>query len=303
METVCRFTKRRQPIFLEDSGDFAPLYAQRFALILIRRGSLCCVLNGVQCYLSGGNLLCLSENSSLEIIQKYNISAVCLSFAPNFVNRRLRWEYIYAEGYASLCQTDHYPDFRPFLFPNRPSHSRYCGVIPLDGDMQERAEYVLAQIQSQLLTQPDKKWSCRARSWLFELLDLVQCGYQALTSAADREAPIPRVLGYIAAHLSESLPIDRLSRVSGLNRSALTAQFRAYTGTSINAYISEKRFDIVKKQLAFTNLSLKEIAAINGYSSSPYLVRICKGKTGRTPLEYRAFMQRRRQEAGKDPPQ
>lgn len=290
--TVCRFTQKVHDIsFLKKPDELVKADRRKFTVIYMKGGVLRCMINGVDCYLNGKNILCLSDQSQWEIIKKYNFDAIGLSFSPSFINVNLEGNMVHSATYVRLCRTCGYPAFQPFLCPPCYKASLYCGVIPLMEEMALRAGDILAHLERQLRIQPDQRWSCRARSWLFELLDLLQYGYEAAMNETELDELIPKVLAYITAHLNENLTIERLGKVYGVNHTTLTKQFRESTGKSINVYINEKRLEIVKSQLAFTELSLKEIAFINGYSTSPYLVRVFKAKTGMTPLEYRKKMQ------------
>lgn len=124
------------------------------------------------------------------------------------------------------------------------------------------------------------------RSHLFALQDLLDYVYHTLT---DKPADplMAQICGYIASHLYEDITIDCLYMQYLINHTALTRRFRTYTGKNINVYINDKKLEMVKLQLVFTELTLKEIASLNGYATSPYLIRLFKAKTSLTPLVYR----------------
>lgn len=287
---VCRYRKKNVPISCYSSHSLESIDSEHFVVIWLKSGSLRCLINGTSCYLNGGSLICLSKGSRFTVIHKYNISVCVLSFAPSFVNVNLNWNVIHSREYAELRQIHDYPDFTLFLAPLPQEEAPYCGVLPLAEDMEDKLTVLFTNIENQLQTQPDQRWSCRSRSWLFELLNLLQYEYEAMMSCADENDLITKVCGYIAAHLNEDITIALLSRLYMVNHTTLTSKFRQRTGKSINVYINEKRLEIVKHQLAFTELSLKEIASMNGYGSSPYLVRVFKSRMMMTPLEYRKKM-------------
>ena len=62
---------------------------------------------------------------------------------------------------------------------------------------------------------------------------------------------------------------------------------KAETGKTAQEYISLRLFDHAKKQLATTNMSIKQIAIQLGFKHSPHFVRFFKKHAGTTPTEYR----------------
>lgn len=62
---------------------------------------------------------------------------------------------------------------------------------------------------------------------------------------------------------------------------------KAETGKTAREYISLRLFDYAKKQLATTDMSVKQIAALLGFKHSPHFVRFFKKHSGTTPTEYR----------------
>lgn len=81
--------------------------------------------------------------------------------------------------------------------------------------------------------------------------------------------------------------IEWLSREYSTNRTTLMAAFKRVTGKTINEFVIDKRIDLSKRILAFTNISIEELAGKCGFSSQSYFTRAFKKKTGLSPMQFR----------------
>lgn len=96
-----------------------------------------------------------------------------------------------------------------------------------------------------------------------------------------------RAAGYVLSHLSEMITIDDLCAALYISRSRLTARFRAETGRTVAAFITEVKMEEAKRLLCHTNRPLAAIADYLGYSSQSHFSRVFKHCCGLTPHEYR----------------
>ena len=149
-------------------------------------------------------------------------------------------------------------------------------------------------IRVQLEEQPDPKWSCRARQILFRILAVLAQGREREDCAAGTEETAGRVCRYILTHLGEDLSVGSLCRTFATNHTSLYRQFKAHTGLPVSEYVLSKRLEAAKSSLAFTSLSLAEIARECGFRESAYLARVFKQHVGTTPLSYRTAMRKKR---------
>lgn len=134
--TVCRFTQKVHDIsFLKKPDELVKADRRKFTVIYMKGGVLRCMINGVDCYLNGKNILCLSDQSQWEIIKKYNFDAIGLSFSPSFINVNLEGNMVHSATYVRLCRTCGYRLFSPSFVRPVIMASLYCGVIPLMEEM------------------------------------------------------------------------------------------------------------------------------------------------------------------------
>lgn len=287
----CRYTTgRRVPISLNNSDNMNFINAERFNIILIKSGHLQCVINGIQCFVNSRTVLCLSKFTRYEFLNSYGLDAVSLSFSPEFINVNLNLEVIEDYSYEKLCQKHHYPRFELFMDIN----SSYLGIISLYEDLLLHISDYLEKIQTQLLEQPDPSWSCRTRSYVFKMmssLELLRKEY--INDESPDDLPL-RVCNYIMTHLNSDLSVDLLCKQFATNHTTLFNKFKNYTGFPVSLYIIQKRLECAKRDLAFTCLTLTEIAKENGFNKSAYFTRIFKQNVGMAPSQYRRDMRNSR---------
>lgn len=295
--TACRHIPGREvPISCRSAERLEQPEAGRFTLILIESGSARFLLGGVDCFVTGPAMLCLCDAAKLRVAHRHALRATMLSFAPSFLNVGLSWEVIRSPDWPALREQNGYPDLRLFF-----SAGAYNGVLPLYGDLAERMGRVLARIREQLDGQPDAFWSCRSRSWVFVLLRLMRAAYDTVYGDACDDDLAARVCAYIAVHLEEPITLEQLCRTFMVNRTTLAARFRERTGKTLHAWLTESRVQAAKYQLAFTELSVGEIAEMNGFGKASYLTRVFRAETGMTPLAFRRRTREARDSADQPP--
>lgn len=111
--------------------------------------------------------------------------------------------------------------------------------------------------------------------------------------------PVILCMDYIYNHLHETIHVDTLAKVVGLNRSYLSTLFKKEMGTSVSEYIVSKRMEVAKNMLRFSDYTYAEISAILAFSSQSHFNRVFRAKTGYTPKEFRNHFFRISQEENK----
>ncbi|WCK68769.1 helix-turn-helix domain-containing protein [Agrobacterium tumefaciens] len=104
---------------------------------------------------------------------------------------------------------------------------------------------------------------------------------------------IKRVTDHIEANISEKLCLDRLAALARLSTSYFTAAFRRNFGISPYAYITRRRVEFAKQQMAEGSLPLCEIALECGFADQAHLSRVFRRVTGMTPTAFRQRLKRR----------
>lgn len=92
---------------------------------------------------------------------------------------------------------------------------------------------------------------------------------------------------YIYSHLKERITIKNLSDELGVSPSYLSRLFKKETGVSVSAYILEKKIDVAKNLLRFSDYSVIEIANRLSFSSQSHFIQEFRKSVGTTPKKYR----------------
>lgn len=87
---------------------------------------------------------------------------------------------------------------------------------------------------------------------------------------------------------SEPLQIHELAVRYGISSSYVRSLFQQYLHKSPKGYLSEIRYEHAKKQLLYTRLTLKEIAAACGYSDEFHFSKAFKQLSGQPPSAMRS---------------
>jgi LacI family transcriptional regulator len=98
---------------------------------------------------------------------------------------------------------------------------------------------------------------------------------------------VRKAMHYIREHLqSQILQVSELAEALGLSRRTLERRFVKSLGHGPAHEIQKSRLKLAAKLLRETDMSISDIAARVGYSSSEYLMRVFKKDRGYTPSEF-----------------
>lgn len=127
---------------------------------------------------------------------------------------------------------------------------------------------------------------------LLAVLELGKLQGQGHPVASDRtgrlSAAQERLLrDYIEEHVTVDVSLDALSQLVQLSRFHLSRRFKATFGVAPHSYIIERRFELAKRLLKESDLSVADIATATGFSSAGLFIRTFRMATGVTPLVFR----------------
>lgn len=92
---------------------------------------------------------------------------------------------------------------------------------------------------------------------------------------------------YISHHLHETITLNDLSELTGMNASYLSTQFKKITGQSIKQYMNQKKVQEAQFLIKNSSYTLAEIADILQFSSQSHFHKVFKEQTGKSPLQYK----------------
>lgn len=96
-----------------------------------------------------------------------------------------------------------------------------------------------------------------------------------------------RVLAYVDEHLAEEITLSDLANVACLSLFHFARAFATAVGMPPHRYITGRRLENAKKQIAAGKVSMSEVAFDCQFSSQSSFGRAFRRATGMTPAEYR----------------
>ena len=87
--------------------------------------------------------------------------------------------------------------------------------------------------------------------------------------------------------LNKNRGIDYYAQQLGISRISLNTHIKKQFGITVSEMIQEYTIAEIKSKLAYTNLSIKEIAALLNFSEPQHLTRFFKNATGLSPNDFR----------------
>lgn len=281
--TKCRFWENRY-LPIEYSTEQLQSENGYFSLCLLKKGTAVLELDGERCYLSAPALLCLNPERKVTLLRSNNLQIKTVFFSPDFINRNLSVDRILADDYEVNCKLFDFPSFDLFY----QTDDAYNCVIPFESDELNKVEFLFDSVIEQLSVQPDNMWSCRARMAVIRIFDYAANLYEGLFGVnQESDTLVDCILTFIEFNLEKRFTIEDLCRWYSTNRTTLMADFKRVTGKTINEFITDKRIDLSRQVLAFTNISIEELSERFGFSSQSYFTRAFKKKTGLSPMQYR----------------
>lgn len=91
---------------------------------------------------------------------------------------------------------------------------------------------------------------------------------------------------FIESHFDEHLTLPAIAKAAGINHTTLTALMKEELGCTAIAYLMQYRITVAKKQLEFTSVPIKDIAAMTGFKTVQHFSRVFKAHTSTTPAEF-----------------
>lgn len=112
---------------------------------------------------------------------------------------------------------------------------------------------------------------------------------EATAAGTQPEPLINQMLLHIRQHISDpdKLRVDYLASHFNLSVHYVGEYFRKFTGESLQHYITHYKIQLVQQRLAYSSLTVSQIAGELGFSDESHLSRQFRKHNGISPVEYR----------------
>lgn len=265
-----------------------------FRLIMIEEGAGISKINSLKTILISPTIICLSENDNICLDESKNIVAKVLYFHPSLINTALTIENI-RDTPNSLSLTDKQDIclFKPFVERN----NSFWGQLNINPMLSQRISNIFNSIDNVVNTQGDKFWPCHIRSYLLELLLIIERIYLSPDSKNEILLPLTKdeihsILLYIHTNYENKITVENLCSIFHINRTTLQEKFKSTTGLSIINYLIKLRIKLSSTMLRDTKLPISEIMLRSGFNDSTHFGKMFRKHTGHSPKEYRTLFSR-----------
>lgn len=262
-----------------------------FLLLVLFSGSMTFQVGEKTVTSSGPCFICFDEKENPILLSKQSASFFTCYFHPCFLNINMSFDLVRSKDYGDIATTHDMFLLRPFLEGG-------CAV-PILTSYISSVEAACNSMASELTEQSDWYWSCRSRSYFMEIIIALERMYSLLSSADQsshtvKSSPLRAALFFIESHYMENITLADISAAAKLSHTALTTLLKKEFGLTATEYLMKYRIKIAKKQLAFTEVPIKEIAARTGFKTVQHFSRIFRAQTDCTPAAYRKTVVQKR---------
>lgn len=248
-------------------------YPERLTLILVTSGSINGILNERPIAVSAPGVLCLSEDDSIQILGKHNVSAQSFSYHPDFLNT------------IPIAETeDYFPRHLKIqtgvsLFQANPTRTGVPFVTEKAYPQLFEWFFVLG---TEVYAQSDANWVCRIKNYLIRILGLLED-----LNRQSEQSPVDLALEYIHTNYANKVTLEDLTNCAHLNRVSLNKMFQERCGYTAMKYLLSHRLKVAGDLLTHTGMSLNEIAHAAGFEYDTYFIKQFTAKRGMSPTVYR----------------
>jgi AraC family L-rhamnose operon regulatory protein RhaS len=291
MEKLTVDTKRGYtlPVYFEVKERLKEESKLMLKLVYVIEGSGIIKLNEQMMIFSAPAIFCISDLDKVELIKGVNLEAQAVYFDPIVIDDFLQLSAIRKED-AELSSTQYRDYFLILPFMDRQVFKTpYIEIGPITS---KRVAQLFKGIEVELTFMENEFWPCRSRSFLLEILFLIQNMTTDLKDEEKLELPripedISPIVLYLHTNYNKKITIEELTDEFHINRTTLSGKFKKSMGITIIDYLIKLRIKMASIMLRDTLLPVSEILTRVGFNDSVHFSRMFKRCMGCTPSVYR----------------
>lgn len=92
---------------------------------------------------------------------------------------------------------------------------------------------------------------------------------------------------YIYCHIKDRITVEQLAQEFGVSASYLSRLFKKEVGVTVSTYVKDKKIEVAKDLLKFSDFSMIDIANHLSFSSQSHFIQQFREHVGITPKKYR----------------
>ena len=264
-----------------------------YRIVLFKKGTTILNVNGKSIAITAPSVCCISDRDQFVCMNQdieYNIDVIY--FYPGVINDLFNFDNVITGEFDDNCLSSVFQD-RSLLLTFYERNLPYAGCFPVEVNTFHRLLQLFKKLQNQLSMEVDCYWPCRSRSYLIEILIILQMRYLDHSSGKEflelneTQQEMNVVLEYIHSNYSSKITIDMLSKQFHINRTSLNKRFQILTGYTPISYLIEHRLKVAESLLVNTKIPVHEICDRVGFGELSNFMRSFKRKYGQTPANYR----------------
>lgn len=276
-------------VFFEPKEEFKEQSKSMLKLVYVMKGSGIMNINEQPVIFSAPALFCFNELDEVILQQSINLAAQAVYFDPAIIDESLNLKII-REDYARLSETEYRDYFLIVPFMDREEFK--IPYIEIGLVTSKRVVHLFRGVEEELTCTENEFWPCRSRSFLLEILFLIQNMITDSKNKENLELPsasedVSGIILYLHANYNKKITIEELTEIFHINRTTLSQKFRRSTGISIIEYLVKLRIRMAAIMLRDTLLPISEILDRVGFNDSVHFSRMFKKHMNCTPSAYR----------------
>ncbi len=278
---MCNLNEKFEPSFPDEC----------LSLVLLEEGTLIFSLNGKNAAVTAPCVLCFNNRDVYSVKNLSSQKAMSLYFHPEVVNSDFNLENIYP-GFENSFKGTTYQD-GSLLMAFTVRDSDYLGCIDVGISTLQKLKLLFEKIDTEVRMQRDSFWPCRSRSYLFEVLIILQ-GLYLDKAYEDSSITIEKasngmepVLEFLHTNYGTNISVKDLAKTFNINRTTLNQHFLELTGSTVISYLIKHRLKVAGRFLKDTELPVNEISQRVGFNDVTSFTRSFKKHYNLPPSSFR----------------